>query len=79
MGNSPGGDRLDPVGPRQRIELLDILRGWALFGVFLCNTRWFSGAWEPATLWTGPANRLATRGHHPANRRWRELLGPARK
>jgi uncharacterized membrane protein YeiB len=31
-----------PVRLSERIEILDVLRGWALFGVFLCNMRWFS-------------------------------------
>lgn len=35
--------RLEPVAARERIQLLDVLRGFALFGVLLANMAWLSG------------------------------------
>lgn len=35
--------RLDPVAASDRIPLLDVLRGFALYGVLLANMVWFSG------------------------------------
>lgn len=36
--------RLDPIAAQDRIALLDVLRGFALYGVLLANTAaWFSG------------------------------------
>jgi uncharacterized protein len=61
----PGADtpqrtsEFGPVRIGERIEILDVLRGWALFGVFLCNMRWFSGYGDVRDLWTGPADQLA--------------------
>ena len=61
----PGADtarRMSEFGPvsiGERIEILDVLRGWALFGVFLCNMRWFSGYADDADLWTTAVDRLA--------------------
>jgi uncharacterized protein len=34
--------RLSPVGGGERIEALDVVRGFALIGVFLMNVEWFS-------------------------------------
>jgi len=48
-----------PVRSAERIEILDVLRGWALFGVFLCNMRWFSGYGDDRDLWTNAVDRLA--------------------
>ncbi|MEO6119225.1 MAG: DUF418 domain-containing protein [Terriglobales bacterium] len=36
------GKDLTPVGPLERIELLDILRGFALFGVLIANMKGYS-------------------------------------
>jgi uncharacterized protein len=36
-------ERLDPVAAADRVALLDVLRGFALYGVLLANTFWFSG------------------------------------
>lgn len=35
--------RLEPVSARERIQLIDVLRGFALFGVLLANMAWLSG------------------------------------
>jgi uncharacterized protein len=35
--NAPPGDTFDPIAPDQRIDSLDILRGFALFGVLWMN------------------------------------------
>ncbi len=48
-----------PVRIGERIEILDVLRGWALFGVFLCNMRWFSGYADDRDLWTNSVDKLA--------------------
>lgn len=34
---------LQPVSARERIQLIDVLRGFALFGVLLANMAWLSG------------------------------------
>ena len=36
-------ERLEPVAALDRLALLDVLRGFALYGVLLANTLWFSG------------------------------------
>ncbi len=33
---------MGPIRVRERIEVLDILRGFALFGVLLMNIHWYS-------------------------------------
>jgi uncharacterized protein len=42
--------RLEPVQPDQRVELIDILRGFALTGVLLVNMMNYGGHWDK---WTG--------------------------
>lgn len=57
---------LAPVAPKERIAAMDVLRGIAVFGIFLINmplfvapaTAFFS--WEDNVLWSAPADRLAT-------------------
>lgn len=57
---------LAPVAQRERIAVMDVLRGIAVFGIFLINMPLFvapsSGFfnWEQNTLWSAPADRLAT-------------------
>jgi uncharacterized protein len=52
-----------PTQPHERVELIDILRGFALFGILLVNMMHF--AWPvyreaiDITLWTGPWDRSA--------------------
>jgi uncharacterized protein len=36
---------LAPVSARERIQLIDVLRGFALFGVLISNMTWLSGDW----------------------------------
>ena len=50
---------LGPVPPSQRIEVIDVLRGWAVFGILLVNMQVFSGPGDPLReeLWTGTAER----------------------
>ena len=52
---------IGPVPPRQRIEVIDVLRGWAVFGILLVNMEVFSGPGDPLReeLWTGTAERVA--------------------
>ena len=52
---------LGAVRPKERIEVIDILRGFALFGMLLVNMRVFSGPGELSThLFTGSADRVAS-------------------
>ena len=39
---SSGSAALSPVAPQQRIEALDVVRGFALFGIFLMNIEFFN-------------------------------------
>lgn len=52
--NSAAG--LGPVAPQERVETLDILRGFALFGVLLINMRNFD---LPGQEWTGTDGQVA--------------------
>ena len=53
--------RLDPVAAPDRIPLLDVLRGFALYGVLLANMVWFTGrAFLPREA--GPAPSLDVNG-----------------
>ena len=36
---------LAPVAESQRIEALDVVRGFALLGIFLMNIEWFNRPW----------------------------------
>ena len=54
---------MGPITAAERIEVIDILRGLALFGIIAANMRGFFGP-EPAymdwlSLWTGKADRVA--------------------
>ncbi len=54
---------LAPVSTRERIETIDILRGFALFGVVLVNTWSFQSYFLPwqiefSEVWTGTANHI---------------------
>ena len=40
--NSSGSAALSPLAPQQRIEALDVVRGFALFGIFLMNIEFFN-------------------------------------
>jgi len=52
--NSAAG--IGPVAPQERIATLDILRGYALFGVLLINMRNFD---VPGQEWTGTVDQVA--------------------
>lgn len=39
---APSPDSISPTSPESRVELIDIVRGFALFGVFLANIVWTS-------------------------------------
>ena len=44
-----GSGRPDPVSGRERVEIVDILRGFAIFGILLVNIYSFAGlkaAWK---------------------------------
>ncbi len=57
MTESPALPRLEPISKAERIEALDILRGFALFGVFAVNIMGFAApTWVPgytAPAWSG--------------------------
>jgi uncharacterized protein len=52
-----------PVALGERLEVLDVLRGAALFGIIAANMRGFSGPLasyvDHTLMWTDPANRAA--------------------
>ncbi len=51
---------MGPVRPRERIQVLDILRGWAIFGILVVNMMVFAADYLPeAELWPGLADRTA--------------------
>lgn len=56
-------ESLRPVASSERIELLDILRGMALFGILAANIRGFAGPaaayFAPAKYWLAFQDRLA--------------------
>lgn len=60
---SPALPRLGPVTPAERVEILDIFRGFALLGVLVANMRGFSGPmmayFDHTLMWQEPANRAA--------------------
>lgn len=55
--------RLEPTAARERIQLLDVLRGFALFGVLLANMAWLSG--EELVLTEARAASLPTAAFDP--------------
>ncbi len=51
---------MGPVRPKERIEVIDILRGWAIFGILVANMPVFSADYLPgAELWPGLVDRTA--------------------
>ncbi|MBI4634772.1 MAG: DUF418 domain-containing protein [Candidatus Rokubacteria bacterium] len=57
---------MEPIPPRERIDLLDVLRGGAVFGILLVNMAYFSmpiylADTDVLRWWTGGADRAAVR------------------
>src|SRR3989304_2202409 len=52
---------IGPVPPTERIEVIDVLRGWAVLGILVVNMEGFSGPGDPLReeLWAGTAERAA--------------------
>lgn len=54
---------MSPVAPGERIDVLDALRGAALFGIIAANMRGFSGPladyFRHTLMWTDPTSRVA--------------------
>ena len=54
---------MSPVAPGERIEVLDALRGAALFGIIAANMRGFSGPlaayFDHTVMWTDSVSRIA--------------------
>ena len=51
---------MGPIRPKERIETIDILRGWALLGMLFVNMLVFSGAYRLPDLFTGTTDRVAS-------------------
>lgn len=56
------GERIRPVATGERIEVVDVLRGWALFGILWVNLEFF--AWPLNYVffphdWSNPADHIA--------------------
>ena len=49
---------IGPTQPRQRVEILDVLRGFAIFGILMVTMTGFSGS-AGADWWTGTTDLLA--------------------
>ena len=60
---APAGTALAPVAPGERIEALDVFRGFALLGVLIANMRGFSGPlaayFDHSLMWQDPVSRAA--------------------
>ena len=64
-GMSPNQAPLGPALPRERIQVLDALRGFALFGILVINlysfAGWFYLSPEERAFMTGPLDRMILR------------------
>jgi uncharacterized protein len=53
---------MQPVAPRERLPLIDVLRGVALIGILVANMRGFNSPMEvymkPEILWDSPVDRI---------------------
>lgn len=62
-GSGPAPSRMAPVAAGERIDLIDILRGAALFGILAANMRALAAPWplydNPQLLFPGFADRFA--------------------
>jgi uncharacterized protein len=54
---------MEPVSGQERIGVIDVVRGFALFGVLAANMRPFHSPFEvsftPGAMWNEPLDRLA--------------------
>ncbi len=55
---------IGPVRPKERIETIDILRGWAIFGMVVANvwgfqSFFFTFPFQLTQVWTGTADQIA--------------------
>ncbi len=57
-GSAKCTPEIGPIQPKERIEILDVLRGFAIFGILLVTMTGFSGSAD-ADWWTGTTDRLA--------------------
>ena len=48
--------KIGPVRPQERVEILDVLRGFAIFGILLVTMTGFSGSLD-ADMWTATPDR----------------------
>ena len=54
---APDAQRLTPLGAGERIELIDVVRGFALYGVLLANLVWAS---QEVAVTSAQVSALAT-------------------
>ena len=47
-----------PVSTKERVGEIDVLRGWAIFGMLLVNTGSLGGYWMFPQRWTGMLDRV---------------------
>jgi len=52
-----------PIKPSARIEVIDILRGFAIFGVLVMNMGSYTGSYETVDNWSWAADRLVNLQH----------------
>ncbi|MGK2858092.1 MAG: DUF418 domain-containing protein [Thermoanaerobaculia bacterium] len=60
---APAVAEIGPIAAAERVELIDIVRGLALFGILAANMRGFAGPagayFDPAILWGSMPDRIA--------------------
>ena len=46
-------DVIGPTTPKERLQVIDMVHGWAIFGILVVNTLRFSGYFPFQEDWTG--------------------------
>ena len=57
MSESQRPSRIGPVQAQERIEFVDILRGFAILGILVANMAGFAGLSNDPQAWTDPLDR----------------------
>ena len=73
---------IGPVRPKERIEVIDILRGWAIFGMVVANvwgfqSFFFTFPFQLTQVWTGTADQIVLSKFAEAKQQFDE--GPGRQ
>ena len=55
---SPSYTTMKPTGAAERIDLIDVLRGFAVFGILVVNIANFSGMEGGYTAWHQPLDQI---------------------